>query len=895
MPPASSIPNLKHKPNRGDHRELEYDHTRAQETEQKRIRGQMSCAECTRLKIKCDKQIPCQSCRRRGCAALCPNRSLSTGLGTRSVLAATEPLYHRIARLNERIQQLEGALSELQALHFVGPHPLLRPDALGAPRPEDGARAPSSDPVIVEHPPDFVEAMGTLSVSGSGASRFFGPTAGSHCLLMIDDAPSEDFTNGSCSKSPEVLQEIENLTAAFPFKPVHSTLSVESLVNSYLPTWERALYLTEAYVEQTTPLFQSVSRDHIVDELLPAYYVHGVPHVAQVENPHQLGLLFVIFATAALLDPNQEPKSAGVEAESYHKAARAAICLRSVMQKPSLETIQVLHLLSVCNAVSGNELAGKETSMETSWSLVVLAAHLAHTVNRDGLRWGMPADITARRRMIFWDLFVADIWNCLEAGRPPTFSLPYIDCQFPGGGSPNDKAHISADRQEFCRSWAFRFASSCVADVAALALASDSPSYPTILELDRQVRDFPVTEAAEYFAAAACDAVPAKPADSDIGLMDSMIRFVMSNAREIRGYFVQAVIENPINPLGSPYTPSFLAAYRASLIILRTVEVQYDLHPKPIARLSPMWMSAFSAAVVFGAIVIRGPRSPMASSAMKELRDACLLFSKVSSHSRKAQKALPIITRLTEKAHNALFHAQSDMPYELGQQWCIADDEGDKDVAIFAGGMKILPMKRHTTSGMLNSPALVSRHKQNQLDPVVLQPYNGEELGSAFLQQCGSAATLEPAQGVPNLERTPYPDTSSQSTALLPMPHVPTQAHPQGFHLSHNRYDQHEHCPPTSSASPTVSYYNDQFPSAGMYHHQSPPPSHPSTNSHPHSPPHLRYPIQPPPWQHQSTHSDPPQSQVVPLAPPELCLAAQESVLDQRWVSFMRESGFLDG
>ena len=44
--------------------------------------------------------------------------------------------------------------------------------------------------------------------------------------------------------------------------------------------------------------------------------------------------------------------------------------------------------------------------------------------------------------------------------------------------------------------------------------------------------------------------------------------------------------------------------------------------------------------MVFGTIVVRGPRCPMATSAMKELRDACTLFSKGAEYSRRAQKAL---------------------------------------------------------------------------------------------------------------------------------------------------------------------------------------------------------------------------------------------------------------
>ncbi|KIK23287.1 hypothetical protein PISMIDRAFT_100858, partial [Pisolithus microcarpus 441] len=860
----------------------------AREIEQKRISGKISCAECTRLKIKCDKKIPCQSCRRRGCAALCPNGILYTGQRSRFVLAATEHLHRRIAKMSERIQQLEDALCELQAKHSMEPHPLLRSELSGA----------SGDTTVVERTPDLVEALGTLSISDTGVSRFFGPTGSSH--VNSADGSSHSARDSSSS------EESENVTPLFPFKPTRSSLSVETLANHYLPTWDRAHYLTEVYREQASWLFQTVSNDQIVLELLPDYYSNGAPHAMQAKNNrHRLGLLFLVFAFAAFLDANRKPGNA--EAEFYHEVARATICLPSVMEKPSLETIQLLQLLSIYNTVSGNELAGKETSMETSWSLVALAAHLAHTVNRDGLKWGLSADVTARRRAVFWDLFVADVWNSLETGRPPTFSLPYIDCQFPGGGSPDGNGG----------SWTFRFASSCVADVAARTLTSDSPSYSTILELDRKVCNFPVPATVEEFAATASGAIPMKPADKDIGLTESVGLLLYLH----RSFFAQAIVENPINPLNSSYTPSFLAAYRASLTILRIVKVHYDLHPKLTAMFWPVWTYALSAAVVFGTIVTHGPRSPMASSSMEELRNACLLFSKASPCNRRAQKALPIITKLMEKAQNALLRAQSDIPHELGQQW-LYENEGDDELAIFAGRTKIVSVKRHTTDGMSSSPAFMPQHKQVQVESV------GEELDSTWLHRPGPAASLEQTQETPTWDRSLYPDTASQSTAPLRTPHVPTQAtvepvatgsptgawsrelsdpypmanvsapctqaYPQGYHLPHDRYDQHGHCPPTSSASSTVSCYDYPFASAGAHHHQSWPQSHPST----HSPPHLHHPIQPPPRQHQPTHSDSPQPQTVPLAPPELTqlgLVAQESGLDQLWVSFMRESGFFDG
>jgi hypothetical protein len=51
-------------------------------------------------------------------------------------------------------------------------------------------------------------------------------------------------------------------------------------------------------------------------------------------------------------------------------------------------------------------------------------------------------------------------------------------------------------------------------------------------------------------------------------------------------------------------------------------------------------MELIARQIVFGTIVTRGPQSPLAANAMKELDDACILFSKASAHSRRAAKAL---------------------------------------------------------------------------------------------------------------------------------------------------------------------------------------------------------------------------------------------------------------
>lgn len=145
-------------------------------------------------------------------------------------------------------------------------------------------------------------------------------------------------------------------------------------------------------------------------------------------GPHDLALLFIIFAVGALVRPsdsNLDTECVGMDTpssshthsyskssalsdvtsirlasspgsltttqvisttsnntlgEHFHQLSRAALALQPVLEKPSLVTIQTLHLLSIYNAMSGSDLKS-ETSMEMTWSLITLAGHLSMTVS----------------------------------------------------------------------------------------------------------------------------------------------------------------------------------------------------------------------------------------------------------------------------------------------------------------------------------------------------------------------------------------------------------------------------------------------------------------------------------------------------------------------------------
>ncbi|KAJ8509272.1 hypothetical protein ONZ45_g8546 [Pleurotus djamor] len=761
---------LKRRSSRREIDECKFDGTHARELEMKRNRGEVSCAECRRLKIKCDKRIPCQSCQRRGCAALCPNGSLATGQGTRFVLAATEHLHRRIGKLRERIRQLEGALGTLQAKQSSEPHPLLREDLLTVAGGEDGLAAEDGSMdedggggSVGSNPnAEVLEVFGTLSISDHGISRFFGPTGGSESLLMAsnDGSPASTHSPDSVPTSdvPPVSASIKYFSRNFPFTPL-GNVDDTSIIQEKLPAWERANILCNSYFEQAGWLFHGVTKDQVYEDMLPAIYRKKTERQQQQQggisslgstlsspasstsspyvntspisttlstsdnsrewtSPHAYALLFSLFAVGSLVETDPVPG----EAEHLHQISMAALGLQSVLEKPSIVTIQALHLLSIFNAMSGADLVN-DTSMEMTWSLIYLAAHLSQSIglHRDSARWGLTPKMIERRRILFWDLFVADSWTSLNTGRPPSFSLAYIDCGFPSysgeGKEPN------ADINSSFESWGFRFAAEVVAEVAARTLTAEAPSYATIMELDKKVRDFPLptlggatstpSSTTTAVAGSASGTQGQKGQQQPRGSFASeFMRCVLDHTRETillyihRSFFAQAIIDQPANPLKSAYAPSFLAAYRASTTILKSVKEQFRTWPVASACFWSMWTFAFSAAVVFGTVVTRGPKSPLASSAMGELEQACILFSKAAQYSKRARKALPILIKLSEKARHALATAQAEASAASsvtgaaseasgGLLWSIKqEDTGDDELDIFAGRTRFVSTKK---------------------------------------------------------------------------------------------------------------------------------------------------------------------------------------------------------
>ncbi|CAA7261067.1 unnamed protein product [Cyclocybe aegerita] len=943
MPAEPTTAKLKRRTSRKELEEYRFDGSHGRELEMKRNRGEVSCAECRRLKIKCDKQIPCQSCQRRGCATLCPNGSLATGQGTRFVLAATEHLHRRIAHLSGRIRQLEDALAVIHAKHSTEPHPLLHEDLIAAEEhdvtEERGEGGSGSAPQHKE----VMDAFGTLSISEHGISRFFGPTGGSESLLLTNldsnqPSPESAHTPDSMrgSNSPSLHNDLSLFSRAFPFTPMGETTDVREVIESHLPPFEGTIALCETYFDQCGWLFRGTTRTQVMDDMVPVIYRRqAAPLEEDYSGPHDLALLFIVLAIGSLVGNAQKPWNVA-QGEHFHQIARAALALQPVLEKPSIVTIQCLHLMSIYSAMSGGDMKS-ETSMEMAWSLITLSCHLSQTIglHRDSARWGLSPKMVQRRRTLFWGLFVADVWQSMNNGRPPSFSLAYADCSFPQYDT-NNETNLTA-----FEIWQFRFASECVADVTARTLTAEAPSYATIMDLDRKVREFPLPEGLG--------------SSDDFGT--SFQRFVLEHIKETvlmyihRSFFAQAIMDHPANPLKSTYAPSFLAAYRASSTILKVVREQFKMWPNSCSRFWNMWTFAFSAAVVFGAVATRGPRSPLAQSAMAELEQACVLFSKAAATSVRAATALPILTRLSEKARYALASAQKDPNPLSGDQggllWNIKQEDTEDELTILAGRTRFISTKKgdflNTTPPRFEpSPPLFPPAAPPAPEPMQTQMSDSVPLvGSRYHVPSHAPPPPSSASSMSSIGGSWEPQSRDEYMAPPSMDldysyasSQRNQAPPDiaGSYNWSNESRQHagsssmQHRPVASSSSQQL-HHSSLPPPSQQYHMQGgpvelrpppgpygasqyPPQSHSRVHSHSQMPPqHHSY----PPQHHASSssqHSQHPSYSMynpnpgysAPGAGPagsnvdlaDLGLVSRDSRLDERWGTFMADSGLLD-
>ncbi|KAH7922442.1 hypothetical protein BV22DRAFT_1037465 [Leucogyrophana mollusca] len=833
-----------------------------EEIELKRARGEISCAECRRLKLKCDKKLPCGSCVRRGCPTICPNGSLSTGQGTRFVLADTEHLHRKIAEMGQRIRQLEDALAIFQAGVSSEVHPLLVEDLLAIKYGPEAPKSPAPGEDNVSVP---IDALGTLTIGDGGESKYFGRSAGSETLFL---AGAELGSEWQPEDFPQVSADIARLSAILPFGLTgfgdnEKTEEVLESLFGLLPSYPRATTLCETYMEQAAWIFRPIRREELIDDILTPVYAAAKSQndnnldIKPEISPHTLSVLYLVFAQGALMDLTLPPYNS--EAENYFHLGRLALSLRSVFDLPTTQTVQALALMGYYHSNGG-----RRYTIDAAWSAVSLASKLGQSIglHRDPARFGMSPKVVQRRRTLFWEIFSADLFHSLALGRPPSIRLSYTDCEFPEDETTrlDDKGEIEMG---FWR-WKHSFTKDVFANVLETTLTAAPPSYETILELDRKLREKVLPLSLNLYRSSANDEF-STPSVYMRGRL--LFQFRTTTMLYIhRSFFAQAMLDFPTNPLRSPYAPSFLAAYRCASAIIKTTVCNFQQFPDLFSRWWTMWNHLFSAAIIVGTIVTRAPSSTMAPAALIELDLAFDLFTRGSARSPRAAHGMAILSKLKTKAYHVYSSFRSGAVSSLvtSPSALLPEIGGEDELALFGGQTRILVSKILSQKGRRKTQTITSpMPTESPRSPASSPPSTSDEGHS-------------PSSSDPVPEIHP---SLVDYLSTLPPPSAPASLQ-NGSSADFSRFQM----PPTFQSNMQVDQRS--YPTSTV---SSPFAQSPSNSLF--SEPFMTGFSSPDMFEPQSGG---PMENIIPTADFGLMMAG-ESAMDEQWMSFMRESGILDG
>ncbi|KAJ7058948.1 hypothetical protein C8F01DRAFT_1147605 [Mycena amicta] len=676
------------------------------------------CAECHRLKLKCDKQFPCKSCIRRGCEVLCPEGSLiSAGRGKRSVRSEAPMLTECITVMGERIRLLEEAV-----------------EAHGMPRHIFRAQHAAA---VAEFSVDAVaDKLGALSVNADGNALYFGVTAGPEALLAMEGLsrtnPSDShnspdsFSSSSSSSSADSSSAPASLRspASLISPTLHPRLQSLHDLRACFPPRLRAHTLCGLFFRHGGWTILPLTQDEVV-ELFAAVYAdndapkspisgsgnssHGSPQNRLQLSNHRLASAFLILTLGALVDLDLPPFA--TEASTYFDLACKAMSTPAhaghelvpfgcddgvlpfleISTEPTVELVQALTLLAI---VYGH--GGKQFSLDTAFALVSLADSAAKIVSFCSHRASTYAKMEPKRayrlQALYWELYSLETVCCLSLGRPPNTLSVDITCR-----PPDDSAE---EGQPFMRlypgyrqgRWGYT-TEVIVPILEAFIPATGKPSYPQILEIDRRIRQYIASAPFDSFPNTTAPPKDAKGNERGENVSTFMQRELIPTFCKImlmflhNAHFAELIQENPEDPLQSSLAPSFLAAYRGASEAIRKVSQCVSSYPDIFSRWWVLWKSLFNAAVVVGTVAATYPRLPMVSTALVDLFNGVELLEFGALSSERAQDGVKILRRLRDNA--IAVRAQAPRPPSFPgvnpTAPCEHDPRAKDELEIFAG------------------------------------------------------------------------------------------------------------------------------------------------------------------------------------------------------------------
>ncbi|KAK7045272.1 Zn(2)-C6 fungal-type domain-containing protein [Favolaschia claudopus] len=642
----------------------------------KRSKGIMACAECQRRKLKCDKKFPCSSCVRRGRADICPTGDMGfIGRGRRIMRSESLALSTTIHSMGDRIKELEDAVA-----HASGDdksesnHPLLRQQLLSI---KSTTELPRSHSAPIPAQSGF--QSGAMAVVDSDTTRYFGPTAGPAAMLSVQGSHGSDRSE----YAPPFAQTIESfpLGNASPSSSSWDTNPCIETLLKQLPDELRAWALYNIFISEASWYGTPTMPDQLQELMLILYGVGSTPSTI---SPHGLAVVFLAFAAAALADTSLQAYSP--EADRYFDLGRAALTLKSVFDSEDLNTIRALVMAGLYYATGGARY-----SIESSWTITSMAVALSQRLrlHRESDNARFDHHTAERRRALFWEVYSMETYRSLSFGRPLAIPLADVTCEWPEDVEQTTDSRGNIIPGFFRTKWSFT--KDATAPIAEVYSSARSPSYEEVLNLDQRLRRFMERAPFPHYAE------KARKTGTLLWYVRAQVipRFAANMMVYIhRGSFLQALKDNPLNPLEGPYAASFLAAYRGASMIIKSDTRSFALFPQTFHRWWPIWKSLVNASFIVGSIVAKTPTAAMANTAYYELLSAVQILEQGATHSFLAAGSLPVLQRLKNKA--SLVYASFN-PHPLDTDTCCplnssscGELASDKDFAMLAGADPLL-------------------------------------------------------------------------------------------------------------------------------------------------------------------------------------------------------------
>ncbi|KAL5504537.1 hypothetical protein ACEPAH_7198 [Sanghuangporus vaninii] len=689
----------------------------------RRARGEISCAECRRHKLKCDKAIPCSTCVRKGCQSICPNGTLAPTHGTRPT-APDAVLYDtKIMELSNRIRQLEDALQISHSTVSSAPHPLLAEDLLQIKNRAVASTSTKADSDLIDS--DLVDSFGTLAVTNRGTElylggpshdlltvRLYGVVCSKGSLIAEKKHIVASSTDAHADSSSVLPSPVSYLSKTFPFTPLYlPTYEIQGYIEEKLPSYERASSLTEAYLENLSWFFRPVEREQIMGELIPIVYKkrrrtvnrngsngsqNGTPGMDSPTDPHVLALLLAVFAAGAVADLTLPPWND--EADLYYHLARTALSLKPVFEGAGLHAVQAISLIGAYDL-----FACRKHEPEGSWKILTFSLSIAASIglNRDPAHFNLSPTLVQRRRRVFWELHAIDVWKSLATGRPVTFTPSVIDCELPEDTDAGLRG--GSDNLDLTLRVRYGYIKEVMSEIITKLNSTRAIKYSEILMLDQKIREY---DPQGNFSPNTRGSHPDHNVDSICSLVQLHQLNLMKDITLLllhRSFFTHALVEDPTNPVRTQFGPSFLSMYRSAASMISNIQREIEGRSHYVMRCWPVLGHTLHATVVLGSIAACGTASALAPQAFIHFDNALKLFPALQMHPFY-EIAMPLLMRLREQALQALAKHGNEIPPQPRSASPASSESVTKSQASHALASLGRMNERHLEGGFSTTP-----------------------------------------------------------------------------------------------------------------------------------------------------------------------------------------------